>query len=159
MDDSVPDDLWAEYASLQERAKRATKLTHSACAIEDQMNEFLDALDNSSLPVDEEARAKQQKNLLINRQNKHRHRLALLQAQAATTPTSSPPEQVTDPLIVAELIVLVRTLTTTWEWRILVLLACDHDYASIAQREALSVAALKTRVTRCRQRLRLRLAA
>lgn len=158
MNDDVPD-LWAEYASLQKRADRVTKLSHRAWAIEDQLNEFLDALEKSSLPVDEEARAKQQKNLLINRQNKHRHRLKLLQAQAATTPASSPPEQVTDPLIVAELIVRVRTLTTTQEWRILVLLAHAHDYAAIAQKEGISVAALKTRVTRCRQRLRLCLAA
>lgn len=159
MEDSAPDYPWAEYASLQERADQITKLGHTAWAVEDQLNTFLESLANGSLPVDEEERAKRQKNLLINRQQKHRHRLRLLQEQAATAPTSSPPEEILDKVIEAELLVRVHILTTLQEWRILARLAHDHDYATIAQSEGVSVTALKTKVFRCRQRVRACLAA
>jgi len=159
MDDSELDYPWAEYASLQERADQIRQLGHTASAIEDQLNKFLDSLAKGSLPVDNEAREKQQKNLLINRQKKHRHRLRLLQQQAAIAPTSLPSEPIVSRLIIVEMLVQVRALTTVQEWRFLVRLALDQDYATIAQSEGISVAALKTKVSRCRQRLRIRLAA
>jgi hypothetical protein len=159
MDDSTLEHPWAEYASLQERADRVRKLSPTALAIEDQLNNFLESLDEGFLPVNDEAFEKRQKNLLINRRKKHSYRARLLQEQAAITPTFSPSEPIIGKLIQAELLFQVRTSTTKQEWRILVRLALDHDYATIAQSEGISVIALKTKVSRCRQRVRIRLAA
>jgi DNA-directed RNA polymerase specialized sigma24 family protein len=159
MDDSTLEYPWVEYASFQERAGQIQRLSLAAWAIEDLLNEFLDSFSEGSLPVDREAREKRQKNLLINRQKKHSHRLKLVQEQAVTAPSYSPSEPIIHPLIIAELLIHVRASTTEQEWRILVLLAFDYDYATVAQNEGMSVTALKTKVSRCRQRLRVCLAA
>lgn len=159
MDDSALEYPWDEYASLQERADRVSKLSHTAWAIEAQLNKFLTSLSDGSLPVDGEAREKKQQNLLINEQKKDRHRLMLLQREAATAPTFSPSEPILRHLIIVELLVQVRASTTEQEWRVLVLLALDYDYATIARSAGISVTALKTKVSRCRQRLRVCLAA
>jgi len=159
MDNSVLDYPWAEYASLQERSDQIKKLGHTAWAIEDQLNTFLESFAEGSLPNDNDALEKRLSNLLINRHKKHRNRLRLLQKQAATAPTSSSPETVILNLIQAEQLVQIRALTTMQELRILQGLALDLDYKTVAQSEGMSVASLKTKVCRCRHRLRIRLAA
>lgn len=159
MDDSTLESPWTEYASLQERAAQIRKLSHATWAVDDLLNNFLESLNKVSLPVDDEAREKRQKNFLINRRNKHSHRSKLLQEQAAITPSFLPSEPIIGKLIQAELLFRVRALTTEQEWRILVRLARGDDYATIARSEGISVSALKTKVSRCRQRVKMRLAA
>lgn len=159
MDNSASEYFWAEYASLQERVDRIRKVGHIAWAIEDQLNDFLESLGENSPSVDDKEREKKQKNFLINRQKKHSHRSRLLQEQAAITPTSLPPESIIKKVIEAELLFKIHSLATKQERRILKCLARGDDYATIAQSEGMSIIALKTKVSRCRQRVRIRLAA
>jgi len=160
MDDNVLDYPWAEYASLQKRADQINKLGPTAWAIEDQLNTFLESFAAGSLPLDNEAREKRLNNLVINRQKKHRNRARLLKERSATAQTqSSSPEPILNNLIRAEQLTRIRALTTTREWGVLRSLALDLDYKTIAQNEGVSVATLKTKVCRCRHRLRIRLAA
>src|SRR5262245_5377463 len=160
MDDTVLEYPWAEYAALQMRADQINKLGHTAWAIEDQLNTFLESLAAGSLPTDNEAREKWLNNLVINRQKKHRNRSRLLKERTATAQTqSTSSEPILHDLIQAEQVAQIRVLTTTKEWGVLRSSALDLDYKTIAQNEGVGSATLKTRVCRCRHRLRTRLAA
>lgn len=159
MEDSALGQLWAKYDSLQKYASQVRKVDPKAWAIEEQLNDFLAKLEKGSLPVDDEVSERRLKNLLINRQKKHRHRSRLLQEHTAISLTFSPSESIIRKVIETELLVRVRTSTTAQEWRILVRLARGDDYGTVARSEGMSVVALKTKISRCRRRVRFRLAA
>lgn len=158
-DDRIPGDLWDEYDSLQKRARSNKHIGPLAWAIEDQLNTFLKSLSDACLPADFETRSKQLNNLAINRQKKHRHRSSLLESYAATQTEVSAGKLILDELIQAEQLARVRSLISLQEWRILRKLARDDDYKTVAREEGISLPALKTRVSRCRCRLREYLAA
>jgi hypothetical protein len=159
MDDNVLEYPWDKYNSLQKRSRQIERLDPTAWAIEAQLNKILKSVAERSLPDNKEALDKQMNNLAINRQKKHRNRSRILQEHAATAPTSSPAEPIITNLIQDGQLVQIRASTTTQELRILYSLAHDVDYKTVAQSEGLSVAALKTKVCRCRHRLRHLLAA
>ena len=160
MDDTVLDYPWGEYATLQMRADQINKLGPTAWAIEDQLNTFLESFAAGSLPIDNEAREKWLNNLVVNRQKKHRNRSRLLKERTTTAQTrSSSSEPILHNLIHSQQLAQIRELTTTQEWGVLRSLALDLDYKTIAQNEGVSVATLKTRVCRCRHRLKTLLAA
>lgn len=155
----IPGDIWDEYRSLQQRAERTTTISHSAWAIEDQLNAFLDSLKNNGLPKEADRRRKQFTNLAINRRSKHLYRFRLLQSYRATQSEASGDKTSFDRALQAEQLAVVRSKTTSDEWRILLSLAHENDYKTVAQENGLSVIVLKTRVSRCRCRLRSQLAA
>lgn len=62
-----------------------------------------------------------------------------------------------DLLIQKEQLIVVHDSTNSQEWRILCRLALEQSYKTVAGDEQISVAALKVKVWRCRQRLRARL--
>lgn len=159
MNDDLPGELWDEYDALQKRARSNSHVGPVAWAIEDQLNTFLNLLSDASLPADSEARSKQFTNLAINRQKKHRHRANLLEFFAATQTEVSAEKLILDKLIQAEQLARVRSLISLQEWRILSKLAHDDDYKTVARDEGITLPALKTRVSRCRCRLREYLAA
>ena len=155
----IPRDLWEEYNSLQQRADRITTVAHSSWAIEDQLNTFLASLSKGDLSTDSDARQRQLINLKVNRQKKHVYRFRLLERFAATQSEASAGKTALDEIIQAEQLARVRSLTSSLEWSILARLASDEGYESLASEHEISVSALKTRVSRCRCRLRDRLAA
>jgi hypothetical protein len=155
----IPGELWDEYELLQRRSQSNSHIGPQAWAIEDQLDTFLASLSDACLPQDSSERRKQLTNLVLNRQKKHRHRAKLLESFAATQTEVSPEKLILDKLIQAEQLARVRSLISLQEWRILMRLARDDDYKTVAQKERISVAALKTRVSRCRGRLRERVAA
>jgi hypothetical protein len=157
--DRIPGDIWDEYGSLQKRAERIITVAHNAWAIEDQLNTFLASLINNSLPKEAERRRKQSTNLAINRQRKHLYRFRLLESYAATQSEASVDKTSFDQVLQAEQLSTVRFVTTPDEWRVLWRLAREEDYKTIAEEEGVSIPALKTRVSRCRCRLRGHLAA
>ena len=59
-----------------------------------------------------------------------------------------------DRLYVRKAVARVRSLATHQEWRILWHLANGESYEGMARAEGLSVSALKTKVSRCRSRLK-----
>lgn len=160
MEDGMLEYPWSDYACLQEQSDRIKTIKHKAWAVEDQLNAFLDSLAKCSLPAEKTTREKWLINLATNRQKKHRNRSRLLQKWMVTVrPEFSPSELTILKLVQDEQLAQVRTLTTEQEWRILYGLSLDRDYKTIAQSESISVAALKAKVSRCRHRLRERLAA
>jgi len=150
---------WAEFASLQDQLRANEKVDHKGWALEDQANTFLESLAKGSLPAETESREKWLNNLKVNRRRKHRKRSRLVEQHFAIVYAASPATLVVDGLIQAEKLDRVRVLTTTQEWGVLWDLANDCDYQALAGRERTTVAALKTRVCRCRDRLRAQLAA
>jgi uncharacterized protein YerC len=157
--DLIPGDIWDEYGSLQKRSEQVITVAHNAWAIEDQLNTFLDSLINNSLPREVEKRRKQSTNLGINRQRKHLHRFRLLEFYATIQSEASVDKTSFDQVLQSEQLSIVRSVTTSDEWRVLLRLAREEDYKTIAEEEGVSIPALKTRVSRCRCRLRGHLAA
>ena len=157
--DPIPGDIWDEYGSLQRLAERTITITHSAWAIEDQLKTFLDSLANNSLPTNADRRHKQSANLVYNRRKKHLYRFRLLQSYAISQSDACGDKTAFDTALQTEQLAMVQSKTTPTEWRILRKLADESDYNTVARGEGMSVAALKTRVSRCRCRLRSQLAA
>lgn len=157
--DRIPGELWDEYGLLQKRADKVTTLAHSSWASEDQLNTFLDSLPNGELPADIDTRQRQLNNLKVNRQKKHLHRFRLLESFAAVQAQASGEKTAFDEVLQAEQLLRVRSLTDSVEWWVLWKLAREEGYERVASEQGISVAALKTRVSRCRCRLRERLAA
>jgi hypothetical protein len=156
--DGIPRELWDEYGSLQKRADQVTTLAHSSWAIEDQLNTFLDSLSKGGLSADVDTRQRKLNNLKVNRQKKHLHRFRLLESFAATHAAAGV-KTAFDQVFQAEQLARIRTLTNSVEWGLLVKLARDEAYESLAIDQRMGVSALKTRVSRCRCRLRQSLAA
>lgn len=151
---SVRPDLWSEYAALQKKADRV-KLDPYAWAIEDQANHFLDSI-TTSLPQNAEARTLQLENLLHNRIKKHGRRRRLLDEDRCSGRTGevSPEEIVVHQIDLSNRIKSIRNGVSDEEWRILCCLALGQDYVAVAAAERISVLALKSKVWRCRRRLR-----
>src|SRR5207302_2584703 len=148
----IPAGLWEEYAVLQSKANRA-KLDSYTWAIDDQLEQFLDSI-KGRLPADSEARSKLLHNLVLNRTKKHSRRCRMLEAYRAPTPALDLEGETIDRLYVRKAVARVRSLATHQERRILWHLANGESYEGMARAEGLSVSALKTKVSRCRSRLK-----
>ena len=153
-DESAVEQVWAKFASLQERITKRKVVDHKAWALEDQADAFLEAVAGGSLPAETERRDKWLDNLETNRQKKHRHRYDILQQWIPDLNVPLDTLLPIDRIIVIEQLVQVRNSTTAQELRILCALAVDHNYETIADAEQMSIGALKVKVHRCRRRLR-----
>ncbi len=146
--------LWQEYAALQQKARRVKKLDSYAWALEEQLCHFLDSI-GGGLPADSEARSKSLHNFLLNRAKKHSRRARLLEERYRVSVLEPPAEDIAvHRLRLRETIAIVRATTSGTEWRILSSLAYGKDYRTLAERERISISALKSKVCRCRHRLR-----
>jgi hypothetical protein len=146
-----PSKPWDDYAKLQQRADRR-KLDSKAWATDEQAEEFLNALARNSLKPDAKACEVWLQNLATNRAKKHRRRQALLHLYQHVRP-SWEPSRAHDRAAQEEFLERVRTSTTPQEWSALWALARGEDYEAVAAAEGCTVAALKSKVSRCRQRL------
>jgi hypothetical protein len=148
------DEAWQYYAKLQEDISKTTKLGPRASALEEKLNVFLSDIENNNLPTDPISRDKKFINLEINRQKKYRHRENLLSIWATEFLGQEFEDNTISRIILGEEMAEVKGLTSCEEWRILWALANDHSYDEIAEKEEISLAAIKTRVSRSRKRLR-----
>ncbi|HLY63053.1 MAG TPA: hypothetical protein VKV95_20085 [Terriglobia bacterium] len=155
---SLSSALWNDYAALQHKANRS-KLDNYSWAIEDQLNYFLESASSASLPNEPELRCKHLQNLARNRAKKHANRDRLLDKYGPAYCVRATPAVALDDLIFRERIRQVRQATSYREWRILSNLAQDTDYQSVARGENIALSALKSKVSRCRSRLKKVLAA
>jgi DNA-directed RNA polymerase specialized sigma24 family protein len=146
-------DPWDEYVRLQQQADRR-KIDAKSWAAEEQANEFLDAIADRTLKSPADAREIWLENLATNRAKKHRRRAALLHKYQFKRPTLVF-SNVHDSAVHNEGISRVQQHTSTEEWRILLALASGEKYAAVSKAIDCSIAALKARVSRCRQRLSL----
>jgi DNA-directed RNA polymerase specialized sigma24 family protein len=153
MDEKSSSSHWDDYLTLQQRLD-CQRVDHRAWATEEQLNEFLDAAAGNQLPQSPESRSKWLDNLATNRRKKHRRRLTLLRDDIAFVYGGPQPDDPFDLAARNDCVSQMRSQTTTDEWRILWARACGDSYEEIALREQLSVAALKSKISRCRKRLR-----
>jgi len=146
-------ELWEEYGILQRKASRA-KIDSFTWALEEELNYFLDSVPGR-LPADPQVRSKFLHNLTLNRTKKYSRRTKLLeQHQHTLAPERSPEHEALQNLSLVETTMRLRAAATPVEWRILYSLAQGDDYQTVAGREGISVTSLKSKVCRCRQRLK-----
>jgi len=144
---------WADYLLLQNQIADRVVVDHTLWALEDKADAFLNAIRDDTLPSEGIRRETWLENLQGNRNRKHRRRLRLLEQYAREVTISAPIRSQLDRLIQTERVIMVRNSTSAQEFRLLMRRALDHDYQAIASDENLSIAAAKTKVCRCRQRL------
>jgi len=142
--------LWDEYLAVQKKTDRS-KLDHYAWALEEQANHFLDSI--GRLPKTPEARSKSLRNLVLNRTKKHSRRRRLLEQWYLPAVEPSPEDIAIGRLQHKQTIALIRAATSGAEWKILISLASGSDYPTVARQAGISLSALKSKVSRCRQRL------
>jgi hypothetical protein len=147
----VPPHLWDEYQTLQRKVSRS-KIDSYTWALEDELNHFLDSV-QGRLPTEKEERSKSLKTLVVNRTKKHSRRRRLLEVYKPLEGEESPEKIALHRLQLLEVLAKVRSATSESEWRILCSLANEHDYVTIAKSERMTIYALKSRISRCRQRL------
>jgi hypothetical protein len=149
----TPAHVWAEYEALQSRASRVRKINSYAWALEDQLN---CVLNSDELSADPESRSISLKNLLLNRIKKHTRRNRLLEEQyhQALAADCFSEDSVIQVLDSEKVVAKVRAAVSDAEWKILGDLAQGDSYDEVAQREQVGIGALKSKVCRCRQRLK-----
>ena len=143
---------WDDYASIQQRRDRQP-VDHRVWATEEQLDEFIDAVCGNRLPQKSELRSQWLDNLATNRAKKHRRRQSLLRNDYSFVCGRSQSSDPFEEVVRNESIARIRANTTAAEWRILWALACGDSYAAVGTRERLTVAALKSKVSRCRSRV------
>jgi DNA-directed RNA polymerase specialized sigma24 family protein len=143
---------WGDYARLQAQADRR-KLDPKAWAAEEQANQFIDAIANNDLKSNPEARQAWLENLATNRAKKHRRRAALLRLHQHCWPVAEL-SVAHDAAVANETVEKIKANTTTEEWWALVALSLGEAYKSLAMVQQCSESTLKTRISRCRKRLR-----
>jgi hypothetical protein len=149
---AIPPEVWAEYETLQRKVSRVRKINSYAWALEDQLN---CVLDSDEVSTNSEVRSKVLKNLLRNRIKKHSRRYALLEEQyQASTVDSSSEDSTIYVLDLKNVIAKARAAASDVEWRILGDLAQGDSYDDVARREQMRISTLKSKVCRCRQRLK-----
>ena len=153
MDDESVVGPWTDYLSLQNQIANRVVVDHTLWALEDKADSLISAIRADTVPPEGTRRETWLKDLQGNRNRKHRIRLRLLEQYAREVTISLKIRSQLDRLIETERVIMVRNSTSAQEFRLLMRRAAYHDYQSIARDENLSVAAVKTKVCRCRQRL------
>jgi hypothetical protein len=144
---------WADYLALQNQIADRVVVDHTLWALEDKADSLLSAIRDDTVPTEGIRRETWLVNLQGNRNRKHRLRLKLLDQYAREVTISVRIRSQLDRLIEMERVIIVQNSTSAQEFRLLMRRAADHKYQAIARDEDLSVAAAKTKVCRCRQRL------
>jgi DNA-directed RNA polymerase specialized sigma24 family protein len=145
--------FWADYAKLQNLSDHQP-LNHKGWATEEELNEFLKAISENRLPNDTESRSQWLNNLATNRAKKFRRRQTILKSNFA--PICRPYEEprVLDRMVVSESLRLACARLTPDEWKLFLKIARGDSYQQIGQSNGSAAAATKTRVSRCRSRIR-----
>jgi hypothetical protein len=144
---------WADYLLLQNQIADRVMVDHTLWALEDKADSLLNAIRDDTVPPAGIRRETWLENLQGNRNRKHRLRLKLLEQYYREVAISGPIRSQLDEVIESERVIMVRNSTSAQEFRLLMRRAADHDYRAIARDENLIIAAVKTKVCRCRQRL------
>jgi hypothetical protein len=144
---------WADYLLFQNQIADRVVVNHTLWALEDKADSVLNAIRDDTVPPEGLRRETWLENLQSNRNRKHRLRLKLLEQYYREVTISGAIRSQLDELIDMERVIMVRNSTSGQEFRLLMRRAADHDYLAIARDEKLSIAAVKTKVCRCRQRL------
>ncbi|HTU88653.1 MAG TPA: hypothetical protein VMF69_01015 [Gemmataceae bacterium] len=144
-------DPWDDYAHLQQQADRR-KIDAKSWTAEEQANEFLAAIADKTLKSALDARGTRMENLGTNRAKKHRRRAALMHDYRFNRPIVAF-SKAHGLAVLNEDISQVQQQTSSEEWRMLWALANGDDYKTVAKAIGCTMAALKTRVSRCRRRL------
>jgi hypothetical protein len=145
---------WDDFAALQNSAANRRQLDHKAWALEEQLDSFAELLSDSPSNEASAGKAKPVLNLVANRSKKFRRRDQLLRDSYQHICRKSCECRTIELLSRRESITEIRLRLSEDELRIFEDLADGADYLSIAGRHRMTQSALKSRISRCRQRVR-----
>jgi hypothetical protein len=145
---------WDAYAELQETAEKIQRLDHHSWGLDEQMEELLNQFVGGESTQSGLRSMNRVENLAANRAKKHRHRAKLLRTVFLKSVRGETPCDKFDALSNEESLNQVRRQVNNRQWEIFERLAAGDDYATIALEQRLTVSALKSRIARCRSRIR-----
>ncbi|MFM9960796.1 MAG: hypothetical protein ACKV2Q_06185 [Planctomycetaceae bacterium] len=143
---------WDDYLVLQTLDDRIRRVDSKSWGLQDQMNSCLAALGNGELrpPL---SGGKWLANLEANCEQKHRNRQRLFREKFAPSQKAEEECHKLRDLCNEETLAQVRAEVTAAEFELFQELADGVAYATIADRRNISLAALKSQIHRCRERL------
>jgi DNA-directed RNA polymerase specialized sigma24 family protein len=148
---------WDEFARLQRKAAPPNNNTHPVLLAddlvsEDRLDAFLTRYMDEEQPFELHDCRRWLKNLSRNRARKWRERDALLRREGhrLSAPTGETPLA---GMLREEERTMVRSNVTASDWELIVA-TLDGDYAGAAEQACLPVGTVKSRVSRCKRRLR-----
>jgi hypothetical protein len=145
---------WDDFAAQQNAAANRRRLDHTAWAMEEQLDSFVELLQSTPSNEVMHRRSKSILNLISNRTKKHRRRDEILRASYQHICRKSYNCNSIELLICRERLNAIRFKLSEDELRIFDDLAEGDDYVTIAARYRLTQSALKSRISRCRERVR-----
>ncbi len=145
---------WDEYANLQSMADRRRRVDCRSWGLEEQMDCCLNSMSVSVTVVNASER-RSFANLEANRAKKFRRRMVLLREKIARLHSAETTCSKLRKLCDKETYSLVCAAVTSEELAVFQQLADGTDYATLAAQQHISLAALKSQIHRCRERIRL----
>ena len=145
---------WDDFAVLQNSAANRRQLDHKAWALEEQLDSFVELLKDSPSNEASAGTAKSILNLVVNRRKKYRRRDQLLRDSYQYFCRKSYECKTLELLSCREIVDGIRLQLSECELQLFEDLAAGHDYVTIADRYVMTPTALKSRIARCRERLR-----
>lgn len=138
---------WRQYAKEQSLAD-SESLDCDAFGRDELLDHMLDAIADGVTLSSEQIRC-----LKRNRTRKRwNHHCALVDLHSVSTGATAPPAD--EPVVIADRIAWVKRKTNGGDWELLELLAEGNSYATVADRVGVTVASLRSRVSRARIRIR-----
>ncbi len=145
---------WDDLAVLQNSAANRRHLDHKAWALEEQLDSFVELLTDSPSNEVSAGKAKSVLNLVANRSKKFRRRDQLLRNSYQHICRKSYDCQTFELLSFRESIGKIRFQLSEGEFQVFEALAAGDDYVTVADRHLMTPSALKSKIARCRERIR-----
>jgi DNA-directed RNA polymerase specialized sigma24 family protein len=143
---------WHIYHQLHSFG-HSQKINPRTLGREDALTTLLGRFGAIPTPLDPGAVQRQFDYLCVNRATKYRHRMRL-DRRIAEVDAHNPVEKHTEAVATRELVSLIRREMSESDWSILWMLAEGFTYGEVADKFGMSVARLKSRVSRTRSRIR-----
>jgi len=145
---------WDDVAALQDCAANQRHLDYKAWAMEEQLDSLVQLVALVPLSEATDAHSKPILNLVANRSKKYRRRERLLRDSYRHICRSSYECTAVELLLRRERIAAIRARLVKSDQQIFEGLADGDDYLTIAVRQKMTLGALKSKIGRCRDRLR-----
>jgi len=135
---------WGEYARLQARSSRNSKVDSFSWGVEEEMNLFLE---NPSDYTPADARRADRVRASVARRERFRAKLR----KAHEGEVAAQPHNPISQLEARESLALIEAATTAAQWALIVAVAKGYEYSELSRKRAISIGASRAQMCRLRQ--------
>jgi hypothetical protein len=136
--------LWGEYARLQARSSRNSKIDSFSWGVEEEMNLFLENPSHCAAP---DARGAERLRASVARRERFRAKLRKVHEAELAAQPHDPISQ----LEARESLAQIEAAVTAAHWALIVAVVKGHEYTELSRKRAMSAGAARAQMCRLRQ--------